>query len=229
MQVSIFLSIKSDTVIPLLFDFGLITLVPFSAQRVGWSWFAWNVLSSWMMTTVLSVSSCGGALSSVFLALSVGAQASLRNPSATICRKKVLRYSTTSSLWCPLMNVPFFFFNIEPSSSIHFRAVSTVIFVGNPGSRVSFGSSSSAIHPLTVPFTHWQNLPVVTFGWPLYTCICSYVYTVLPLCWGLHLTRALQIIGTFLFRFPGFLHQSRVAHTLSYLIFQPSFQQAQLL
>ena len=87
-------SIKSETIIPAPFDFGLITVVPFSAQRVGWSSFDWNVDSSWKRTTVFSATSGKGArmsLGSAFFASSVGALLSLRNPRETILRRNVLR------------------------------------------------------------------------------------------------------------------------------------------
>ena len=47
----------------------------------------------------------------------------------------------------------------NPSSCIHFLVVSTEIFQGKPGSRVSLGRRSS--------FTHWQNIPMVRLGCPL--------------------------------------------------------------
>ena len=47
----------------------------------------------------------------------------------------------------------------NPSLCIHFLVVSTEIFQGKPGSRVSLGKRSS--------FTHWQNIPMVRLGCPL--------------------------------------------------------------
>ena len=83
-----------------------------------------------------------------------------RIPRDTILHKNLVRYLTTSSCSWQLTNVPFFLrTTARPSLCIHFLAISTTIYNGNPGSSVVLISKSS--------FTHQQNFPVVTLGCPL--------------------------------------------------------------
>ena len=73
--------------------------------------------------------------------------------------KNFLRYCTTSSRSWPSTIVPFFLLRTSnPSWCIHFRAVSTNICLGNPGSRVSFGRRLS--------LTHSQKPATVRLGTP---------------------------------------------------------------
>jgi len=143
---------KSEAIIPepLLLD--LITTVSFIPQKVDWSSFAWKVLSSWKKTTVLSNTSFDGvcrSLCRLCLALTVGALFSLRKPRPTIFHKNSFHDCTTSSCLWPSMKHPFFANRTSnPSSHNQYRAVSTDIFLGQPGSRVSL---------LIYPLAEWYS------------------------------------------------------------------------
>lgn len=117
-----------DTMISLPFNFGLITIVPLSAQSVGWSSLDWKVDSSWNKTvSATSVDRPQTSFKRASFASSVGAQRSFRKPSKTILCRKVLRYSTSSRSW-PSMYL---------SSEQHWIPVQSSIFSLSPATLFS--------------------------------------------------------------------------------------------